>query len=97
MAESNDTLTLFTTRARQMILQYNQLKSENDQLYAMVDEKDEEIKRLKALQEQSCRDLEAMKTARMVELTSGDIEGAKRRLASLIREVNKSITLLSEK
>lgn len=97
MTESDKTLTLFTTRIRQMILQYKQLKKENDDLYAMVDSNEEEIKRLKLSLEQSKKDYESLKMAKMIEICDGDMDSAKRRLAGLIREVNKCITLLSEK
>ena len=90
-------MTLFTTRVRQMILQYNELKKENDGLYAMVDAKEAEIKRLEASLEQARKDNESLKMAKMMEICDGDIEAAKRRLSSLIREVNKCITLLSGK
>ena len=43
MAENDKILTLFTTRVRQMILQYNELKKENDELYAMVDAYEAEL------------------------------------------------------
>ena len=33
----------------------------------------------------------------MLEVTDGDMEGAQKRVAKLIRDVNKCITLLSEK
>lgn len=97
MTESDKTLTLFTTRIRQMILQYRQLMKENDDLYAMVDSNEEEIKRLKLSLEQSKKDYESLKMAKMIEICDGDMDSAKRRLAGLIREVNKCITLLSEK
>ncbi len=97
MADEDKILTLFTTRVRQMILQYNELKKENDELYAMVDLRDGEIKRLKASLEQAHKDYESLKTARMIEISDGDIDAAKRRLAGLIREVDKCITLLSGK
>lgn len=97
MTDSDKTLTLFTTRVRQMILQYNQLKKENEELYAMVDARENEIESLKKSLEQSRRDYESLKTAKMMEICDGDIESAKRRLSGLIREVNKCITLLSEK
>ena len=90
-------MTLFTTRVRQMILQYNELKKENEELYAMVDAKEAEIKRLEASLEQARKDNESLKMAKMMEICDGDIEAAKRRLSSLIREVNKCITLLSGK
>lgn len=96
MAEENKTLKLFTTRMRQMILQYKDVKKENEDLYAMVDDRDREIANLKGLLEQSQNDYNSLKMAKMVEITTGDMEAAKKRLASLIREVNKCITLLSE-
>ena len=97
MAEKDKILTLFTTRVRQLILQYNELKEENKELYAMVDSREEEIRRLNASLEQARKDYESLKTAKMMEICDGDIEPAKRRLAALIREVNKCITLLSGK
>jgi len=80
-----------------MILQYNQLKKENDDLYAIVDAHENEIKRLQLSLEQTHKDYESLKMAKMVEICDGDIESAKRRISSLIREVNKCITLLSDK
>ena len=93
MADDDKILTLFTTRVRQMILQYKDLKKENDELYAMVDS----IRRLKASLEQARKDYESLKTARMLEICDGDVDAAKRRLAGLIREVDKCVTLLSGK
>lgn len=96
MADNDKIMTLFTTRVRQMILQYNQLKKENEELYAMLDSQDKELKRLKSNLEQAQKDQESLKMAKMMEISDGDIESTKRRLAALIREVNKCITLLSE-
>lgn len=97
MADNDKILTLFTTRVRQMILQYEELKKENEELYAMVGEFEDEIKRLKESREQASKDYESLKMAKMMEISDGDIESAKRRLSGLIREVNKCITLLSGK
>lgn len=97
MADNDKILSLFTTRVRQMILQYEELKKENEELYAMVGELEDEIKRLKESREQACKDYESLKMAKMMEISDGDIESAKRRLSGLIREVNKCITLLSGK
>jgi len=97
MADNDKIMALFTTRVRQMILQYNELKKENDELYAMVDKRDEELKRLRESLEQARKDYESLKMAKMMEISDGDMESAKRRLSGLIREVNKCITLLSGK
>ena len=86
MADKNEnTLTLFTTRVRQMILQYKEVKAENRSLQVKLDERDEEIKLLKGQIDQLRSDYDMLKMAKMVEITDGDMESAKARLAKLIR------------
>ena len=97
MTASEDTLNLFSTRVRQMILQYKELKKENAELYSMVDEKDKQVENLKAQITQAQNDYNSLKMAKMLENTDGDMESAQKRLQKLIRDVNKCITLLSEK
>lgn len=97
MDANEKTLNLFTTRVRQMLLQYKELRQENNDLYQMVDERDKEIALLKAQLTQSQTDYQLLKMAKMLEITDGDMESAQKRLAKLIRNVNKCITLLSEK
>ena len=96
MTESNDKLKLFTTRMRQMILQYKEVKKENEELYAMVDARENELKQLREQLQQSQNDYQSLKMAKMIEVSDGDIEAAKKRIAALIREVNKCITLMSD-
>ena len=96
MNESNEKLKLFTTRMRQLILQYKDVKKENEELYAMVDTREQEIKQLRQQLQQSQNDYNSLKMAKMIEVTDGDIEASKKRIASLIREVDRCITLLSE-
>ena len=96
--ESNEkTLNTFATRVRQMILQYAELKKENDELYTLVDQREKEIKQLREELSQAEVDYNSLKMAKMLEITDGDMEGAQKRVAKLIRAVNKCITLLSEK
>lgn len=80
-----------------MILQYKELKKENADLYSMVDEKDKQVENLKAQITQAQNDYNSLKMAKMLEITDGDMESAQKRLQKLIRDVNKCITLLSEK
>jgi uncharacterized protein YPO0396 len=82
---------------RQLILRFSEVKKENEELYAMVDLRDKEIVLLKDQLQQAQRDYNSLKTARMLEVTDGDVEGAKKRIAGLIREVNRCITMMSEK
>ena len=97
MADENKILTLFTTRMRQMILQYQEVKKENAELLTRVDAREKEVEELKKKCEQAQKDYNSLKMARMIEVSDGDIDSAKKRLATLIREVNRCITLLCEK
>ena len=96
MRTDDKTLTQFTTRIRQMILQYQDIKKENTELYAMVDERDEEIASLKAQVSEAQNNYTLLKMTKMLEITDGDMETTQKRIAKLIRDVNKCITLLSE-
>ena len=79
-----------------MILRFKELKKENDELYAMVEENERSIKQLQSQVEKSGRDYQSLKMAKMIEITSADLDGAKDRLAKLIRDVNKCIAILSD-
>jgi len=96
MGQGEKDLATFQTRVRQMILRFNELKQENKDLYAMVDENERQIEQLKAKIAQQERDYQSLKMARMMEITEGDLEGAKERLSMLIRSVNKCIAVLSD-
>ena len=95
--KNKKTLTLFTTRMRQMILQFTEMKAENARLRVQAAERDGRIKELEAQLAQAKGDYENLKMAKMIEMSNHDLEGAQKRLAKLIRDVNKCITLLSEK
>lgn len=96
MAPNEQTLTTFQTRVRQMILRFQELKKENEELYAMVDQNEKDIRRLRADLENRSSDYDSLKMAKMIEITDGDLETAKNRLAKLIRDVNKCIAVLTE-
>lgn len=89
-------IAVFETRVRQMILHFQELKKENEELFAMVEKNEQDLKDLRAKLEQQERDYQSLKMARMLEITDGDLDGAKARLARLIRDVNKCIAVLSD-
>lgn len=97
MNANEKTLNTFAIRVRQMILQYEELKNENSDLYALVAQHEEEIKDLQSQLRQEQENYRMLKMAKMLEVTDGDMEVAKKRVTKLIRDVNKCITLLSEK
>ena len=97
MSSSEKKVAQFETRVRQMILRFQELKKENEDLYAIVEKNENDIKALQAQLAQADKDYNALKMAKMLTITDGDLEGAKARVQKLIRDVNKCITILSEK
>lgn len=96
MNPNEKALATFETRVRQMILRFQELKKENQELYSLVEKKEQDIKELQSRLTQADNDYQSLKMARMLEITDGDLEGAKARVAKMIREVNKCITILSD-
>lgn len=90
-------INTFATRVRQMLLQYNALKKENASLRKEMMKRDAEIADLKAELELWQAEYDNLKLTKMLEITDGDMETAQKRVAKLIRDVNKCITMLSEK
>ena len=86
----------FESLVRNLLLRFQQLKKENADLYAMVEKNESDIKELRDKLDQKDRDYNSLKMAKMIEITDGDLEGAKARLSKLIRDVNKCIAILSD-
>ena len=97
MSASEKTINTFATRVRQMILKFEDIKHENAELYALVDERDAKIKELQEKLTQAKHDYDSLKMAKMMTISDSDMETTQKRIAKLIRDVNKCITLLSDK
>ena len=96
MTANEKALTAFETRIRQMILRFQELKKENKNLYDMVEKHEQDLKQLRQKLDQQQSDYNSLKMAKMIEITDGDLTGAKERLSKLIRDVNKCIAILSD-
>ena len=96
MDPNEKTLTTFETRIRQMILRFQELKKENTALHVQLQKDEQEILNLKSKLAQADSNYNSLKMAKMLEITDGDLEGAKARVSKMIREINKCISLLSD-
>jgi septal ring factor EnvC (AmiA/AmiB activator) len=72
------------------------MKQENEELYAMVEEQEQKMKKLQDQLTQSENDYNSLKMVKMLEISDGDIEQSKAKIAKLIRDVNKCITILKQ-
>ena len=96
MTSNEQTIATFQTRVRDLLQRFQELKKENADLYAMVEMNEQEMKQLQAKLAQADDDYNALKMGKMMEITDGDLESAKARVAKLIRDVNKCIAILSD-
>lgn len=96
MTANEKTLATFETRLRQMLLRFQALKKENEELYAVVEENEKKLAQLRAKLEQQQNDYDSLKMAKMIEITDGNLTDAKERLSRLIRDVNKCIAILTD-
>ena len=96
MTANERTLATFETRLRQMILRFQELKKENQELSATIQNDEKTMAELRQKMEQKQYDYDSLKMAKMIEITDGNLDDAKERLSKLIRDVNKCIAVLSD-
>jgi phage shock protein A len=96
MTANEKNLATFETRLRQLLLRFQELKKENGEVHAMLEANKKMIKELEQKINQQQADYDSLKMAKMIEITDGNLDGAKERLSKLIREVNKCIAILSD-
>ena len=96
MSTSEQVIAAFQTRVRDLILRFEELKKENQNLVDLVAKNEQNIKELQAKLTQAGNDYNSLKMARMMEITNGDLEGARARVAKMIRDVNKCIAILND-
>jgi len=96
MTANEKTLATFETRLRQMLLRFQELKKENGELSQLLEINKKTVVQLQEQLNQKQSDYDSLKMAKMIEITDGNLDGAKERLSKLIREVNKCIAILSD-
>ena len=93
--EERQSMKEFEAKVRQVLAQFRVLKQENADLYAELEGRDGEIKRLKAELAQNKNDYNNLKLAKMIEISDADIKKSKMKISRLVREINKCINILS--
>ena len=96
MTANEKTLATFETRLRQVLLRFQELKKENGALHDMLKDNEKQVAALQQKLEQQQYDYNSLKMAKMMEMTDGNLQDAKERLARLIRDVNKCIAILTD-
>lgn len=90
-------VNILSTRVRELIAGYEELRKRNNTLTADVTRLTNEIQSLKSQLENEEKRYNALMTAKMLSVTDHDLEAAKQRITNLQRSVSHCITLLTEK
>ena len=93
--EEESALRIFETRVRQLILRYKELETENLELHAKVEEKEQALQMVTAENEKLRDDYATLKLAKMIEINNKELGDAKAKVSKLIREIDKCIALLN--
>ena len=92
--EEEKTLKTLETRIRQLILKFQQMKEEVEELQEEVVVKDRQLLELKRQNQLLEANYANLKMAKMLEIGDTDLSSAKQRLNRLVRDVDKCIALL---
>ena len=74
---SDKTIVEFQTKVRALILQFQNLKKENDELYVMLEKNEDDVRNLRQQLQDKQREFDAFKAAKMLEVADGDIQSAR--------------------
>jgi len=93
-ADEEKTIKTLETRVRQLILKFQQLQEDHEELQADLESKDNELQAVRQKNKQLEADYANLKMAKMLEVGDSDLTAAKQRINHLVRDVDKCIALL---
>ena len=93
-SEEEKTIKTLETRTRQLILKFQQIQEENEELRSELVTKDKQLIEVKQKNQQLEANYADLKMAKMLEIGDTDLSAAKQRMNRLVRDVDKCIALL---
>lgn len=97
MTNSEQETTDFATRVRGLLLRYRQTQEQLRDTRAALTAAEKKARDMELLATAAKRDYDTLRAARLMELSGGDVESVRRRVAKLARDVDKCVVLLSER
>ena len=96
MQYSEQEIYEFSKQVRQLLLKYKEMRQELHVMKERVSAQERDVKSMETLANASMHDYDMLKTAKMLEVSNGDLEATRQRINKLVRDVDRCITLLSE-
>ena len=95
MQYSEQEIYEFSKQVRQLLLKYKEMRQELHDMKERVSAQERDVKSMETLANASMHDYDMLKTAKMLEVSNGDLEATRQRINKLVRDVDRCITLLS--
>ena len=95
--ELKDLIKQLETRVRQLILQQGQLQEEQDKLRKQLGEKDDEILKLQAQNEELKQQYSRLKMAKYIDMADNDVKDMRGRIRAMVRDIDRCISMLKVK
>ena len=92
--ELKDLIKQLETRVRLLILQQGQLQEEQDKLRKQLGEKDDEILKLQAQNEELKQQYSRLKMAKYIDMADNDIKDMRGRIRTMVRDIDRCISML---
>jgi len=94
MTAEEQTISLFETRVRELIIAYRGQKTMLADLRRKISEQEAEIELLKEEINRINGEYESMKAAKLLTVSQGDTEDLRKKIASMIRTIDKCVASL---
>ena len=85
----------FESKLNRLMEAHTQLKAENRQLRAKIDQQSVELDELRKQHTSLTQSYTDLKLSKIINMEDSDIENTRKRLSKLVREVDKCIALLN--
>ena len=82
------------TRVRQLIMQQEELRGEQDELRNLLKKKEEEINKLQAENEEFKQRYSRLKMAKYIDMADNDVKDMRGRIRTMVRDIDRCISML---
>lgn len=93
--EERNQLSVFEARLRQLMFLHDELKEKNQFLMEALDKKEQTLQQLQHDYDELEANYTDLKQARIISIHDSDVEGTRKRLSKLVREIDKCLALLN--
>jgi len=92
--ELKDIIIRLETRVRQLIMQQETLREEQEKLRKQLNEKDDEILELQIQNDELKQQYNRLKMAKYIDLADNDVKDMRGRIRTMVRDIDRCISML---